>query len=64
MHDCRSVPFIVAGGGQSYFRFGRYLRFNGAPHQKLLTSVCHALGVPLDTFGDANRSTGPLDGLV
>jgi len=64
MHDCRSVPFIVAGGSQSYFRFGRYLRYSSVPHQKLLTSVCHALGVPLDTFGDANRSTGPLDGLV
>jgi hypothetical protein len=64
MHDCRSVPFIVAGGAQSPFRFGRYLRYSGVPHQKLLTSVCHAMGAPLDTFGDANRSNGPLDGLV
>jgi hypothetical protein len=64
LHNCRSVPFVLAGGSSSYFRFGRYLRYSGAAHQKLLTSVCHALGVPIDTFGDAARSTGPLDGLV
>jgi hypothetical protein len=64
LHNCRSVPFVLAGGANSYFRFGRYLRYSGASHQKLLTSVCHALGVSLDAFGDAARSTGPLPGLV
>jgi hypothetical protein len=64
LHTCRSVPFVLAGGGSSYFRFGRYLRYSGAPHQKLLTSVCHALGVSIDTFGDATKASGPLDGLV
>ena len=64
LHTCRSVPFVLAGGTSSYFRFGRYLRYSGASHQKLLTSVCHALGVTLDAFGDASRSTGPLSGLV
>ncbi|PTL80638.1 DUF1552 domain-containing protein [Vitiosangium sp. GDMCC 1.1324] len=64
LHTCRSVPFVLAGGASSYLRFGRYLRFNGAPHQKLLTSVCHALGVTIDTFGDATKATGPLAGLV
>ncbi len=64
LHNCRSVPFILAGGSSCYFRFGRYLRYSGAAHQKLLTSVCHALGVTLDTFGDATKSSGPLNGLV
>jgi hypothetical protein len=64
LHTCRSVPFVLAGGSKSYFRFGRYLRFNGAPHQKLLTSVCHALGVSIDTFGDVAKASGPLPGLV
>jgi hypothetical protein len=64
LHNCRSVPFILAGGSKTPFRFGRYLRYSGVPHQKLLTSVCRGLGLPLDTFGDAARSTGPLDGLV
>lgn len=64
LHTCRSVPFVLAGGSQSYFRFGRYLRYSGAPHQKLLTSVCHAMGVAIDTFGDTTKASGPLDGLV
>jgi hypothetical protein len=64
LHNCRSVPFVLAGGTSSAFRFGRYLRYSGAPHQKLLTSVCHALGVSIDTFGDATKGSGPLDGSV
>ena len=64
LHNCRSVPLVLAGGSRVPFRFGRALRYGGVPHQKLLTSVCHALGVPLDTFGDPSRSSGTLDGLV
>ncbi|ATB37579.1 Tat (twin-arginine translocation) pathway signal sequence domain protein [Cystobacter fuscus] len=64
LHTCRSVPFILAGGSGTPFRFGRYLRYTSTPHQKLLTSVCQGMGLTLDTFGDASRSTGPLSGLV
>ena len=64
LHNCRSVPFVLAGGARTSLRFGRYLTYNGEPHQKLLTSVCNALGIDLETFGDASRSTGPLSGLV
>lgn len=62
LHNCRSVPFVLAGG--RYFQLGRYLNFNGAPHQKLLVSLCHAVGLDNQTFGDATKGTGPLDGLV
>jgi hypothetical protein len=64
LHTARSVPLILAGGSKTPFRYGRYLRFNGTPHQKLLTSICQGMGLTLDTFGDASRSTGPLSGLV
>ncbi|MGZ3460147.1 MAG: DUF1552 domain-containing protein [Archangium sp.] len=64
LHNCRSVPFVLAGGANSAFRFGRYLQYSSAPHQKLLTSVCQALGVNIDTFGDTTKASGPLDGLV
>lgn len=62
MHDCRSVPFVLAGG--QCFQLGRYLSFDGAPHQQLLVSVCHALGLDNQTFGDASKGTGPLTGLA
>lgn len=62
LHDCKSVPFILAGGG--HFTPGRYLSFNGAPHQKLLVSLCQALGLDNQTFGDPSKGTGPLEGLA
>ncbi len=63
LHTCQSVPWVLAGGG-GYFRTGRYLKYQGAPHQQLLTSVCQAVGMTNDRFGDATRGTGPLPGLV
>ena len=62
LHDCVSVPFVLAGGG--VFQPGRALNFKGAPHQKLLVSICQALGLSNQTFGDATKGQGPLDGLV
>jgi uncharacterized protein DUF1552 len=63
-HDGKSVPFILAGGAGGYLKTGRYLNFNGAPHQKLLVSICHAMGLTNPTFGDPSHGTGPLDGLA
>ena len=53
---------MLAGG--QYFGAGRYVDFGGAPHQKLLVSICQAMGLDNQTFGDASKGTGPLDGLV
>ncbi len=61
LHDCVSVPWVLAGGG--VFQTGRYLQAGGAPHQKLLVSICQAMGLDNQTFGDASRGTGPLGGL-
>lgn len=62
LHDCKSVPWVLAGG--QYFGLGRYVDFGGAPHQKLLVSICQAMGLTNQTFGDASKGTGPLEGLV
>ena len=58
LHDCKSVPFVLTGGG--YFTPGRYLKLNGAPHQKLLVSICQAMGLDNQTFGDPSKGVGPL----
>ncbi len=63
LHECRSVPFVIAGGAGGFFRTGRYLRFDHAPHQKLLVSVCRAMGLDNPTFGDPSFGTGELAGL-
>jgi hypothetical protein len=64
LHDGKSVPFILAGKAGGYWKTGRYLNFGGAPHQKLLVSVCQAMGLTNPTFGDPSHGTGPLDGLA
>ncbi len=63
LHDCVSVPFVIAGGA-GYFSTGRYVGAAGAPHQKLLVSVGHSLGLTDQTFGDPGFGTGPLAGLT
>jgi hypothetical protein len=63
-HDGKSVPFILAGKAGGYLKTGRYLNFGGAPHQKLLVSICQAMGLTNPTFGDPSHGTGPLDGLA
>lgn len=62
LHDCKSVPWVLAGG--QYFGMGRYVDFGGAAHQQLLVSICQAMGLGNQTFGDATKGTGPLAGLV
>ncbi len=64
LHDCNSVPFVLAGGGGAV-SLGRYMNFGGTSHQKLLVSICHAMGqTDVASFGDPNVSTGPLAGLT
>ena len=63
LHDNVSVPFVLAGAS-SYLKTGRYLKLAGQPHQKLLVSLCQAMGLDTMTFGDASVGMGPLEGLT
>ena len=69
-------PAIIAGGGNRTLRLGRYLRLRNinsnerVPHNKLLVSICHAMGLTdVSFFGDRDLETrpeyqGPLDMLM
>jgi hypothetical protein len=63
LHVCESVPFVIAGA-TSHFNLGRYLQFPGENHQKLLVSMCQAMGLTNPTFGDPSYGAGPLAGLT
>jgi hypothetical protein len=63
LHDNVSVPFILAGAS-SHLSLGRYLKLGGEPHQKLLVSICRAMGLENDAFGDPSHGSGPLTGLT
>lgn len=52
-------PCVIAGGGGRTLRLGRYLRLRNiqsderVPHNRLLVSLCHAMGFgDIDYFGD------------
>ncbi len=61
LHVCTDVPMVLAGGG--VFTPGRYVQTNGASHTQLHVSICQAMGLPNNTFGNATYGTGPLAGL-
>ncbi|MEM9191829.1 MAG: DUF1552 domain-containing protein [Myxococcota bacterium] len=62
-HTFRNMPYVIAGG-TDYFRTGRYVDCGGAPHNQLLVSVCQALGLDVERFGDRDYAQGPLSGLT
>ena len=63
LHECKSVPFVLAGA-TGVLQGGQYLDFGGAPHQKLLVSICQMLGIDIPTYGNPTHGTGGLAGLV
>jgi hypothetical protein len=63
-HTRDDIPFVLAGSCGGYFRTGRYLKYDGAPHNNLLLSLCHAMGVEGSSFGNPAYCTGPLANLT
>lgn len=64
LHTCKGVPFVLAGGAGGRFKTGRYLKFAGESHGKLMVSLCQAMGLDNATFGNPAVGNGPLPGLV
>jgi hypothetical protein len=75
-HSCGSLPWILAGRCGGYFKTGQVLRFGNfqewgnqgpdqqTPHNRVLLSLCEAMGVPSEGFGDDFSAAGPLTELT
>jgi hypothetical protein len=63
-HSFDRVPFVTAGGCGGGVRTGRFLEYPaGTPHNRLLVSMCHAMGrADIETFGATDTGRGPLPG--
>ena len=60
-HTLNNIPFVLAGNGFG-FRMGRSMNCENTAHNRLLLSLAHAVGHPLETFGNpAFCQGGPLD---
>jgi Protein of unknown function (DUF1552) len=55
VHGPDDLPWILAGSCGGYFKTGRMIRLTQerAPVNGVLAGLCNAMGVPSDTFGDA-----------
>jgi hypothetical protein len=58
--NCRTILLGKCGG---FFKTGQHVKFNSEPHNKLMISLMHAMGVNSNTFGDSDLGTGPLTGI-
>ncbi len=64
-HSHTDSPFILAGGAAGYLKMGERLNFSGqVPHNNMLLTVMHALGLNDTTFGLPNYCTGALSELL
>jgi hypothetical protein len=64
-HGRENAPYVLAGNAAGALRTGRFLQYPGSvPHNNLLLSLLHLLGVGDASFGRAEWCTGPLSGLA
>jgi len=64
-HGNEPVPFVLLGGAGGALQMGRFLQYDGTRHNRLLVSLCHAMGMPeQQTFGDTDEGSGGLSGLT
>jgi len=53
VHDRRNLPYVLAGKAQGKVATGRYLKYQGDPHNKLLATFMNIFGVNVSGFGEA-----------
>lgn len=62
-HSRRDMPLLLAGSAGGALQTGRWLQYGGAYHNDLLVSLCRAMEVDVNSFGNPAYCTGPLVGL-
>ena len=73
-HDLADMPYVLAGSAGGAVETGRYVRFapelsqrrgeKGESHNRLLTTVLQAMGLPDVEFGDTQFGAELLPGLL
>jgi hypothetical protein len=64
-HGHERTPWVIGGSAGGFFKTGQLLSFPGEPHNRLLLTLCHAMGIAADVFGDPDYcKSGPLSGVT
>lgn len=62
-HRMEPVNLILAGGARGRLATGRYLDVSQQKHAKLLVSIAQLMGMDLNSVGDIDPDSGPLEGV-
>ena len=63
-HSHELTPWVIAGNAGGFFKTGQLVSFPREPHNRLLLTLCHAMGVEDEAFGDPDYcKAGPLTGV-
>ena len=60
-HSLRRTPWVIGGNVGNFFRSGRLVQVSDQPHNRLLVSLCQAMGLDDQTFGDSDYGTALTD---
>jgi hypothetical protein len=63
-HSIDNIPFVLAGSCAGTVTTGRFLKFSGTEHNRLLVSIGRAMGLSLDRFGTPDNGNGGLSGFA
>lgn len=64
-HSHEKTPWVIGGNAGGFLKTGQLVSFPGEPHNRLLLTLCHAMGVATDTFGDPDYcKAGGLTGVT
>lgn len=62
-HSFTNCPFVLFGGSRLGLEGGRFLEYSGRSSNDLWVTVANAMGLDIDTMGDADKCRGALPGL-
>ena len=66
-HTRDRLPFVLAGSCGGFFDTGRYVKLSSliaVSNNRLLTTLMHAMDIPVPWFGDARFGEGPLEQVI
>ncbi len=60
-HSFVKNQYIISGNASGRWETGKYYDLDGHNHGELLVSICQAMGIDIDTFGDPAAGSGGLE---
>lgn len=63
-HSKTNMAFLLAGGTSATLKTGRWVTYDGLPHNKLLTSIANLFGDNRASFGDSKIESSALAGIA